>query len=120
VSTSNSTITVIICTCIVVVTVYICIIYTSIFIAMEINAVIFVSIFDILVDTSNVTIARVFSASIIIVAYNFGISASYFWITVKFIAFVRVITTVRSISDYTSLIWVTFSIMSLSQWKSTQ
>jgi hypothetical protein len=80
---------------------------------MEFSTFIFISIFNVLVNTSNVAIAGVFSASIIIVASDFAVNTSNIWVTGEFIAFVRIIASVRSISDYASLAWFTFCVMAI-------
>jgi hypothetical protein len=80
---------------------------------MEFSTFIFISIFNVLVNTSNVTIARIFSASIVIVADDFAVNTSNIWIAGEVITFVRILASVRSISDYASLAWFTFCVMAI-------
>jgi hypothetical protein len=80
---------------------------------MEFSTFVFISIFNVLVNTSNVTIARVLSASIVIVADDFAVNTSNIWIAGEVITFVRILASVRSISDYASLAWFTFCVMAI-------
>jgi hypothetical protein len=80
---------------------------------MEFSTFVFISIFNVLVNTSNVTIARIFSASIVIVADDFAVNTSNIWIAGEVITFVRILASVRSISDYASLAWFTFCVMAI-------
>jgi hypothetical protein len=87
-------------------------------IAVEFNTMIFVGIFNRSVDTTNVTIATVFSASVVIVTFNLLVSTSYIRITAKLVTLVRIITTVRGISNNASLFLIAVSIMTII-WRNT-
>jgi hypothetical protein len=80
---------------------------------MEFSTLIFISIFNVSVNTSNFGITGVFSACIVIVTGDYFVNTSDIWITGEFITFVGIIASVRSISNYASLAWFTFCVMAI-------
>jgi hypothetical protein len=96
-----------------IVAVYVSVVNSSSFIAVEVSTVIIIRIGNRFVNASNVTIARVFSASIVIITDHRGIGTSYFFITIEFITFVRIIATIRVISVNTSFAFIATSVSTL-------
>jgi len=109
VSTSFFVETVIIGTCVVVIAYNRSVVNTGLRFAVEFNTMVFVGVLNFSVDTSFIVFAGVNGASIMIVTDNLFVCTSYFRITREFITFVIIVTTIRSISDNTSLFFVTFS-----------
>jgi hypothetical protein len=80
---------------------------------MEFSTLIFISIFNVSVNTSNFGITGVFSACIVIVTGDYFVNTSDIWITGEFITFVGIIASVRGISDNASLAWITFCVVAI-------
>jgi hypothetical protein len=103
-STSDSTFAVILSTCVVVIAVNVSVVDSSVVVAVDFSTVIFVCFIYRSVDAPNFAVAAVISASIVIVTGDLVVNTSYFFITIRFVTFVSIDTSVRSISYNASLL----------------
>jgi hypothetical protein len=78
---------------------------------MEFKAEVGISIFNSRVNTANIRIAIIISASIIVIARYWNRSTSIIFITVIFVALIIIVTSIGGISDYTSFIFIASGIV---------
>jgi hypothetical protein len=76
---------------------------------VEVKAVVFVGVFNRSIDATNISVARVSSASIVVIAGNRGRDTTRFKIARIGITFIIIVATVRVIINYTSFLFITVS-----------
>jgi len=80
---------------------------------VEVLALVFVVIFNRSIDTTDITVTFVFSASIVVIAINKSGYTSIFWDTRVIVALIIIFATVRNISNNTSLFGITVRFMTI-------
>jgi len=80
---------------------------------VEVLALIYVGIFNRSKDTTGVTVTGVISASIVVIANDKSGYTSILWVTRVIVALIIIFTTVRDISNNTSLFSITLSVMTV-------
>jgi len=80
---------------------------------VEVLALIYVGIFNRSKDTTGVTVTGVISASIVVIANDKSGYTSILWVTRVIVALIIIFTTVRDISNNTSLFSITLRVMTV-------